>query len=173
LHGHQADVVGDDVVQLSRDPGALLLRRQRDLPVALALGLLGPRFDLAQVGLVGAAEDAGHAGRDEHQRVHEEVVGLGVAGQGLRLDAAGQQNQAEHHALAVRAALHHRVVGNGRRERQRRVAEADLVVQHPRYAHGEEGHRRPGAAPGQRQRLQHDQCIGEIDRAQLPVLGDQ
>src|SRR5204862_367575 len=62
LHHHHADVVGDYVVQLARDPGAFLDDRPLGLPLALALQPRRSRLELGQVGPAGAdvvAKDPG------------------------------------------------------------------------------------------------------------------
>ena len=68
LKHHHADGVGDDVVELARDPRALLGDRDARRRLALALGLRGAH--LGRLGLLGplAQREAGEPGDREQDR---------------------------------------------------------------------------------------------------------
>jgi len=75
LDGDQADVVRDHVVQFPGDPGPLLGRGQRHLPVAHGLRPLRSRLRLLQVGPAGAADNAGHPGGNDANKPGELASG--------------------------------------------------------------------------------------------------
>ena len=75
LEHHHADGVGDDVVELARDPRALL--RHRDARCCLTLALGPDRTFLGCLGLVGALAQgvAGEPGDDEPKGDEDELAG--------------------------------------------------------------------------------------------------
>ena len=75
LQHHHAHGVGDDVVQLARDPRALLGDRDPRRRLALALGL--GRAHLRRLGLLGplAQGEAGEPADPEQQRDEDELAG--------------------------------------------------------------------------------------------------
>ena len=75
LQHHDADRVGDDVVQLARDPRALLGDRDPGRGLALALGVR--RALLGRLGLRGAPaqREAGEPGDHEQGRAEDQVAG--------------------------------------------------------------------------------------------------
>ena len=80
LEDHHADGVGDDVVELARDPRALLRHRDPRRGLTLPLGL--GRACLRRLGLLGslAQRVAGEPGDPEPERDEDEVAGRRVPG---------------------------------------------------------------------------------------------
>ena len=80
LEHHHADCVGDDVVELARDPRALL--RHRDPRCCLTVAFGPDRAFLGGLGLVGALTQgvAGEPGDDEPKGDEDEVAGRRRAG---------------------------------------------------------------------------------------------
>lgn len=173
LNGDQAHMVRDDVMQLAGDPGALTSGSQGDLAVTLRLGPGGTGLYFGQVRAPGPAEDARHPGRGEHQHGHEEVVGLAVAWRELRGDDPGQEQCADGTPHPRAAAVHHGEIGDRGPQRERCVAQRDLVVSLPGEADDQEDRDWPGPAPDQGKALQDHQDVASRLRMQLAAIGQQ
>ena len=73
LEHHHADGVGDDVVQLARDPGALLGDGDARGGLAFVLGVNGALLCRLRVDGAGAQGEAGDPHQHEHQRDEHEI----------------------------------------------------------------------------------------------------
>jgi hypothetical protein len=164
--GHHREVVGDDVVHLARDPGALGSRRDLALLVALVLEPRGALLERVQVG----AADL-HAAAERHGRDHH----------------AGQEDDGRERTPAAPACDRDRDAqlerGGGRERPPPRLARRDRVERHQqrqvgphrpsrqplgeRHQRDRGEHRRRAATPRQqRQRQQrHPQPLDRPPRA--------
>ena len=83
LHDHEAEPVGDDVVQLPGDPGALLGGGELGLPLQFALQGGGPALDGRQAQRPLPHEGAEAAGEAEVDEGIDELERLDRVGAGL------------------------------------------------------------------------------------------
>jgi len=173
LDRHQADVMGDDVVQFARDPGALARRGARGLPVDLGFGPLGPALRGQQAGPLGPAEHARRSRGEEDQRLVDGLVLLAVTGRGQREPQPDHDQHEGDPAPHRAAAVHDRVERDRRAERQRREPEPDLVVGDLHAADDDHDRQRPRPPPGERNALRGDQRQREPQRVKLVPVGQQ
>lgn len=96
-----------------------------------------------------------------------------MAGQQLRPDDADDQQGADRHPDLRRASIHDRVVGNRGAEWQRREVDAELIIDRPGNAHGEENDDRPAPPPDQRHSLQRDKQERDVGQLQLLCFRNQ
>jgi hypothetical protein len=144
LHDHDRDRVGDDVVQLARDPRALAHHGVALALAALALDLARPRGELGgelRASARHAAEDPQAA---EHDAGEQHPVGAHVAGgQRDREHGRRQRAQADQRPVA-RLVRRHREA----RERQRGEGSDEVLRM---------GEERPGDRPDDPDRRHHRQ----------------
>ena len=172
LDDDDAHVMGDDVVELARDPFALVLDGPRVAFLALALEPGRAFLDLADVGLAFARPDAQRPDDEEGQ------LALDDAGDAGRQGALLDHHEQEHERRSRRQqpgsrAIHsltHRVQGDERPERGAEgvLDHEDLHDQRPER--DEEDRDRPSAPHREGHGLEQEQ--GEVERVDLAkVLG--
>jgi hypothetical protein len=176
LHRHQADMVGDHVVQFAGDPDALgggSGGAPGGRGVEFGLGPLGPACHGGHALAAGPVKRARHPGGAEDERLDDRVVRLGMSGldlpEGDPRGGGGYGDPADPRAAAV---------GDGGdrdrgRERQRRVPERERVVEVPRDAAADQRGHRPAAAPGERHALRGGQEEGEPARVHPRLVRQQ
>src|SRR6266545_6618113 len=174
LHGHHADAVPDDVVQLARDPRALVRDREMSTLLPLALGPGGALFRL--VGLPELAadresdrpEDAeGDAGEPEVSGPAQRIV---VGDDGRDADA---DRQAGNGLRAVTEHAQQAEAGDRNQDRDEAVWHEPLVDERARGerdAHGDRSAEREAAACEQRQGDREDRQEVEPERTLRSVL---
>ena len=165
--------MGHDVVQLAGDPGPFALRGLGGLPVKFCLGAVGPALCGPDAGPLGPAEHPRRRGREEDRHLEDGVVRLGVSGRGLRDSDARRYEHAGDPAPDGTAAIDDGVERDCGPQRERREAEADLVVGDPRGPDDQADPDGPGPAPGERDALGGDERQGQPQRVQLGPVRQQ
>jgi hypothetical protein len=162
LDDHDAHVVGDDVVQLAGDPGPLGGHGPVGLPLAVALGPLGPGRQLLGVGSPDPHVPApGPHGAEEEQQV-QDADPAGDRPVGAKADRPLDGHQALHGGQGGQRGPP--VALGGHAEDGQRQPEVELAGREPDGVvggvggqhHPEHAHRVP-APPGERQPLEQDQ----------------
>ena len=159
------------VMQLAGDPGALCRRGAGHVVIPLRFRPLGPAFRLPDAGLP-VPDDYRRPPRTQRgQGRHDGVVGLGMAGRHLGLDAADHHQEDDQAADRGAAVDHRGVERDGVSQRERGVREGELVIQDARDPGHDEHRERPSPAPRERHALGDDQHERGPERVQLAAVG--
>jgi hypothetical protein len=154
LDDHDAQVVGDHIMQLAGDPGPLGRHRPLRLKLAVALGPLGPGGQLGGVGAPDPhiAAPGPHGAEEEHQVQQPDPVGIAPVDADAAQPLGGQQHQ-DRHAGQQRGPLV--ALGSDREQGDRQAevelagGEGDRVVGGVGGQHHREYQQRTSASPGQ------------------------
>ena len=164
-------MVRHHVMKLAGDPGALRRRGPGHVVVPLRFRPLGPAFRLLDASLPVPDHHRRPPGPQSGQGRHDGVVGLGMAGRHLGLDAADHDQDNDHPADRGAAVDHRGIERDGVGQRERGVREGELVIQDARDPGHDEHRERPSPSPRERHALGDDQHQRGPERVQLAAVG--